>query len=89
MKYEAFSHDLEMAMEKVEEYYNKTATSDAYTFVMGEFFSPSFFVMRNLISLIVLDPDAKMSHFTKNWSKSLQDKVMESTETIVCLFYLY
>ena len=34
-KYELFLHCLEMAMDKVKEYYDKTATSDAYTFVMG------------------------------------------------------
>ena len=74
-------------MEKVEEYYNKTATSNAYTFVMG---ACSFFVLavHSLILVIVLDPDTKMSHFTKHWTKSLQDKALESTEAIVCLFCL-
>ena len=90
VKYELFSHGLDKAIEKVEEYYEKTGTSDAYTFVMGESFLPSFFVMPvlYLISLIVLDPDTKMSHFKKHWSQSLQDKVLESTENIVCLFCL-
>lgn len=38
-------------MEKVEEYYDKTATSDAYTFVMGAHahYLFSFFVTHNLI----------------------------------------
>jgi len=35
-----------------------------------------------------LDPDMKMSHFTKHWTKPLQDKVLESMEAIVCLFSL-
>ena len=88
VKYELFSHGLDMAMEKVEEYYNKMATTDAYTFVMGACVFFSFFVMCNLILLIVLNSDTKMSHFTKHWTKPLQDKVLESTEAIVCFFWL-
>ena len=38
VKYELFSHGLDKAIEKVEEYYEKTGTSDAYTFVMGALF---------------------------------------------------
>jgi hypothetical protein len=37
-KFDLFSAGLEAAMERVEEYYNKTATSHAYTFVMREYF---------------------------------------------------
>ena len=50
-KYALFSHGLEKAMEKVEEYYDKMATSDAYTFVMGAHahYLFSFFVTHNLI----------------------------------------
>jgi hypothetical protein len=33
-KFELFSNGLTAAMEKIEEYYEKTATSHAYTFVM-------------------------------------------------------
>ena len=73
-------------MQKVEEYYDKTATTHAYIFVMSACSFPSFFVMHNLIFLIVLGPEIKMNHFMKHWTKPLQDKVMESTETIVCYF---
>ena len=47
----------------------------------------SFFVI-HLILLIVLNPDTKMSHFTKHWTKSLQDKALKSAETIVCFLLL-
>ena len=47
----------------------------------------SFFVI-HLIFLIVLDPDTKMSHFTKHWTKSLQDIALKPMETIVCLLPL-
>jgi len=75
-------------MGKVEEYYDKTATSHAYTFVMCVYFFLSF-VIHGIIFLIVLDPDTKMNHFVKHWSKPLQDQVLESAETIVCSFYQY
>lgn len=39
-KFDIFLDGLEAAMQKVEEYYNKMATSHAYTFVMCEFFFP-------------------------------------------------
>ena len=75
-------------MEKVSEYYDKTATSHAYTFVMCAWFF-LFFVIHSLILLIVLDPDTKMNHFVKHWSKPLQDEVLESAETIVRSLYSY
>ena len=75
-------------MGKVEEYYDKTATLHAYTFMMcAHFFL--LFGIHSLILLIVLDPDTKMNHFVKHWSKPLQDKVLESAETIVCSSYRY
>lgn len=36
-KYSPFAEALEAALAKVEEYYNKTSTSHAYTFVMHNF----------------------------------------------------
>ena len=81
-----FSDSLYAVMEKVEEYYDKTATSHAYTFVMCACFS-LLFNIHGLIFFIVLDPEMKMNHLLKHWSKPLQDKVLESTEAIVCSFY--
>ena len=84
-KFDMFSDGLDVAMEKVEEYYDKTAASHAYTFVMCACFS--LFNIHGLIFFIVLDPETKMTHFVKHWIKPLQDKVLESVETIVCSFY--
>jgi hypothetical protein len=81
-----FSDGLSAAMEKVEEYYDKTATSHAYTFVMCAC-SSLLFNIHGLNFVIVLDPEMKMSHFEKHWSKPLQDKVSESAEAIVCSFH--
>ena len=52
-----FSDGLSAAVEKVEEYYDKTATSHAYTFVMRACSSLLFNIYWLLIFLIVLDPE--------------------------------
>lgn len=84
-KFELFSDGLTTAMEKIAEYYEKTATSHAYTFVMCKFSNLSHFSKLNQYLPTVLDPDTKMSHFKKHWDKDLQDKVLESAEKIVHL----
>ena len=75
-----FSDGLDVVMEKVEEYYDKTAASHAYTFVMCVCFS--LFNIHGLIFFIVLDPETKMAHFVKHWIKPLQDKVLESVDEL-------
>ena len=64
---------------------NKRIT-DSLTHIYPTCFS-LFLNINGLIFFIVLDPETKMNHFMKHWSKPLQDKVLESTETIVCFFY--
>ena len=69
-KFNLFSDGLAAAMKKIEEYYEKTATSHAYTFVMRKLITWSYFLIANLCPT-VLDPDTKMNHFKKHWDKEL------------------
>jgi len=42
LKYEVFHKALEAGTAKINEYYEKTADSDAYTFAMHTFFIPAY-----------------------------------------------
>lgn len=82
-KYEAFHEALEAATVKVDEYYTKTAASDAHIIAMGIW--SLFFTSHLLIyNHIVLHPQKKMLHFKKYWSNALQADVLELLEAKVC-----
>ena len=71
-------------MEKINEYYIKTAESDAHIMAMSEYqFYLFIYVLSNHI-YIVLHPRRKMKYFKKNWSTDLQKDVANMVENIVC-----
>ncbi len=80
-KYADFVDALSAATAKIEEYYNKTEQSPAYTFVMCEsFFSTS---KHATDSLAVLDPSGKGMHLKKYWSAELYERALIVAEEIV------
>lgn len=85
-KYDPFESALNAATQKIAEYYDKTATSHAYTFAMRESISSvesSCLLITTFLK--VLDPDSKMNHFKKHWDEDLQKAVLKSAEAIVGL----
>ncbi|KIK78669.1 hypothetical protein PAXRUDRAFT_108336, partial [Paxillus rubicundulus Ve08.2h10] len=66
-KYEGFSLGLDAAVEKIGEYYEKSADSEAYT-------------ITNFI--LVLDPSLKVAHFKKHWGADLHAEVIQHAELI-------
>ena len=75
-RYEPFVPALEAAMEKLDEYYTRTAESDAHVIAMGLYFYFHFYIMLTL-SYLALDPRKKFAHFKKNWDLELQEEVKE------------
>ncbi|KIK77155.1 hypothetical protein PAXRUDRAFT_167671, partial [Paxillus rubicundulus Ve08.2h10] len=69
-KYSVFSTGLNKGVEKISEYYEQTADSDAYTMVMHNFIS-------------VLDPSSKDRHFKKYWGSDLRAETLKHAEKIV------
>lgn len=83
LKYKAFAPALEAATSKLDEYYTKTAASDAHILTMGTFILLLF--LRSSIStyptlLVVLHPSRKMEHFKKYWSDDLCKDVIALVE---------
>jgi hypothetical protein len=75
-RYAPFVPALEAAMAKLDEYYKRTAESDAHIIAMGLHFHIYFYI--TLIPLYVaLDPRKKFAHFKKNWDPTLQEEVKE------------
>ncbi|KIK83317.1 hypothetical protein PAXRUDRAFT_153260 [Paxillus rubicundulus Ve08.2h10] len=68
-----FSLGLDAAIEKIGEYYDKSADSEAYT-------------ITNFI--LVLDPSLKDAHFKKHWGADLHAEVIQHAELIVSDFKL-
>jgi len=65
-RYAPFVPALEAAMEKLNEYYKRTAESDAHIITMGSSSHIYSYLMFTLLHL-ALDPQKKFSHFKKNW----------------------
>ena len=82
---EPFQEAISAGMEKINEYYEKTAESDAHIMAMREFFSiiPLKMYAVLYIYFIVLHPKRKMKYFKKNWSSELQLEVLTLAEKIV------
>jgi hypothetical protein len=75
-KYAPFKEGLTAAMEKLNEYYKKTAELDAHIFAMGAFFLYVFSCSQLKDIYLVLHPGKKMSHFKKYWASVDNDEIM-------------
>jgi len=67
---------LEAAMEKLNEYYERTAESDSHIIAMGSHIYIYIYIMLTQLYL-ALDPRKKFTHFKKNWDPALQEEVKE------------
>ena len=75
-KYAVFEPALDAATSKLDEYYMKTATSNAHIIVM----SASSSNCKNCLSAVspVVNPKKMLSHFRKYWKKEEYDKVVKT-----------
>jgi hypothetical protein len=79
-RYDIFKPALEAAMAKLDEYYQRTAESDAHIIAMGMFFRVVNFISPDNKDPLVLDPRKKFNHFAKNWDIKLQDDVKATVQ---------
>jgi hypothetical protein len=89
VKFAAFEAPLNSAIAVIADYYDKTASSDAFIVAMRQFCFQLFIRGRYLIIMprTVFHPKMKMCHFVKHWPNELAS-VRVSAETIVCLILL-
>jgi hypothetical protein len=81
-QYKPFFPALDAAMAKLNEYYERTATSDAHIIAMSVcIYLPIFHI---LIILPVLDPASKLEYFKKHWGPGLLEEVELTVKTMVC-----
>ena len=77
-------------MAKLNEYYERTAASDAHIIAMSACIClPTFHI---LIIVPVLDPTSKLEYFKKHWGPELLEEVKLTVKTMVCscvLLFLY
>ncbi len=74
-------------MEKLSEYYQQSAASDAHIMAMGKYF---FFLLYSLANITpVLNPIKKLAHFKKNWTSTLVSEVEEAVQTQVGYYIIF
>jgi len=89
-KYAIFEPALDTAISKLEEYYMKTANSDAHIIVMSSSQSNCKIYLTTVPP--VVNPEKKLSHFKKYWKKKEYDKVVKLIEAkvhIPCLHFVF
>ncbi len=71
-------------MAKLNEYYERTAASDAHIIAMSAcvYLLPVFHIV---IIVPVLDPTLKLEYFKKHWGSQLLEKVKLTIKALVCL----
>lgn len=85
-KYNDFLPALKAGLTKVEEYYDWTAESDTYTFVMHCIpLLTAPYLDSQICHIVVLDPSQKTEHIRKYWGAEKLDGILERTEEKVCL----
>ncbi len=81
-RYKPFFPALDAAMAKLNEYYERTAASDAHIIAMSVcIYFPIFYI---LIIMPVLDPTSKLEYFKKHWGPKLLEDVKLTVKTMVC-----
>ena len=89
-RYAQFKPALNAAMEKLNEYYERTADSDAHIIAMGILFHSLCVIWFNQQDL-ALDPRHKFGHFKKHWNTEQQrevDKVVQAKVIPNWLLYM-
>ena len=88
-KYQGYSPALQASLTKIEEYYNRTADSDAYTFAMRcVLLLTVLYLSSQIYHIIVLDPSVKTQHICKYWGADKMNGILERAEKKVSfLFY--
>lgn len=83
-KYAPFHPALRAATKKVEEYYDKTADSNAHIIAMCAYSLCSFNgCVRVLMCDSVIHPGKKMNYFKENWDEGLQRDIQVLAEKVV------
>jgi len=72
-------------MAKLNEYYERTAASDAHIIVMSACVY-LLLVFHIVIIVPVLDPTLKLKYFKKHWGSELLEKVKLTVKALVCFF---
>jgi len=88
-KYKDFFPALQAGLTKVEEYYNRMAELDTYTFVMHCI--PLLTVPypnSQICHIVVLNPSQKIEHIRKYWGAEKLDGILECAEKKVHLLFL-
>lgn len=83
MKYEPFYKALDAGTAKIDDYYQKTADSDAYTFSMRMFLVIVYSASKLMYCMLVLNPTQKANHVKKYWGKDLYSQTIKEAEDIV------
>ena len=85
-RYSKFKDALTAAIEKLEEYYERTVASDAHIIAMG-----MLVILLLFFAYPAFDspwPHEKFKHFVKNWPLEQQKKVDVMVKKVVCDFHL-
>ena len=92
--YSLFKPALQAAMAKLDEYYQRTAISDAHIITMGTSYIQFMSFWWDILPKdLVFDLRKKFEHFTKNWGNDLQaevkDLVQKKVHVAVVIFLLH
>ena len=86
LRYSLFRPALQAAMTKLDEYYQRTAVSDAHIITMGTSYIQFVSFRWDILPQdLVLDLRKKFEHFTKNWGNDLQAEVKDLVQKMVCV----
>jgi hypothetical protein len=86
-KYSRYHAALNAALEKINTYYNKTSSVNAYNMAMSEFLYKPY-TMCYRCSHAVLDPGLKTQYFQKNWGKELETAARDVAEELVSIIVI-
>jgi hypothetical protein len=82
-----FHPALHTAMGKLDEYYQRTAASDAHLIAMGKSKFTLFFHIYCRTG-VALNPAEKFAYFRKHWGLDLYQEVLETIKKLVCDLFL-
>ena len=87
VKYAPFKEALVAGLKKLEDYYKKTADSDAHIISMGVFFLFSLFGA-DVFCHPVLHLAKKMKHFKEHWDLEEREAILDLVKKVVWYFLL-
>lgn len=76
---------MDAAIDKISDYYMKSAGSDAHIMAMRERAHVRFTSTPTYLSILVLDPTPKAAHIRRYWGNDLLHEALENAEAMVHL----